>query len=51
MCVFLQSGLQEEELGPVPVLPERNGPGMQAGIREGRPVDSGQEVLRQGAVK
>lgn len=40
-----QDGLKEEELGPLPVLSERNGPRVQAGLGEGGAVDAGQEVL------
>lgn len=39
--VVLQDGLKEEELGPLPVLPERNGPRVQAWLGEGGVVDPG----------
>lgn len=39
--VVLQDGLKEEELGPLPVLPERNGPRVQARLGEGGVVDAG----------
>lgn len=47
LCFYVvwQDGLKEEELGPLPVLSERNGPRVQAGLREGSVVDAGQEVL------
>lgn len=43
--VILQDGLKEEELGPLPVLSERNGPRVQARLGEGGVVDAGQKVL------
>lgn len=43
--VVRQDGLKEEELGPLPVLSEGNGPRVQAGLGEGGVVDAGQEVL------
>lgn len=48
LFVAWQDGLQEEELGPLPVLPERNGPRVQAWLGEGGVADAGQEVLHQG---
>lgn len=48
--IFLKNGLQEEELGPLPLLSERNGPCVQTRLRKGCSVDTGQEMLYKGTV-
>lgn len=46
--LFFKNGLKEEELGPLPLLPARNGPCVQTRIRKGCLVDTGQKMFFQG---
>lgn len=48
LTLALQNGIQEEELGPVPLVLARDGPRVQAGLGQGSAADTGQEVLFQG---
>lgn len=46
--VFFKNGLKEEELGPLPLLPARNGPCVQTRIGKSCLVDTGQKMFFQG---